>query len=787
MEYAIILRKIELNDEIYYQGIKRFMGIKDDSGELKINDSISCPELFSENDLGDYAYIDVDPEDYEKLQDDLRNSNMFLVKNENYIEEIKDIHLKERVKYAFHNKYHDFDIVKKYDLDKVINDIKVELKNNVKGQDEIIDNILSKIYNNQMFIISDLSQDEISKYKTNVLVMGPHGTGKSLILDVLKNNLSEIPIIKCELTGDVHKDLNGIIRGLITASSTNVTLAERGIVLFDSMKEKNGMFSEEGENLFLEEVRTILEQKELYSIDDGEVLFDYSNVTNILMFDIDYKEQETKDGTYYSKVDFDTLLEYGFDPHFIYDLFNEEIIYMNEMNYELAYNILKDSKLSPLYKIKEVFEKNKKKLKFDSEFIEQLINQGLELGEGFQGIIRLLNYLTQKKNMTGKIIEFSAEDLKNLKVGTSSFEEYSDYEIKDNKLPKNDQLKVDLEKRTINGLTVSDAVKNITAKIKGQDEQTFRIVNALYRQIMDQYKGFNREEARDLKASVLLMGGTGVGKTAILEKLATIFNIPFVREDVTRFSGTGIVGADVEDIIKDLIEKAHGDKVAAEHGIVFLDEFDKLAANAGNRVDIGGDVQKALLTLLEGAKISIRPGVREEFNPFEFDTTNNIFFAGGAFDGIKEIAAKRVLKEKGGKIGFSSNPTKEINKNITTEDVSEFGIDSQLAGRFPVVVSLNNLDEDILLEIINSEQGFINLNRKSYEFEGVKLTLSPEFKKSLARKSFLDKKGARSIKTIFSEILDNIDMERTNNDIEEIILDENSIENPKQIKYIKRK
>ena len=797
MKYALVLRKIQIDEDIYYQAIKKVKGIINENDELEEIDEeqnvkTSYKELLSDSDLETQAFIEIGENDYEGAPNDLVNYNFFLKNVDNSLLEIEGAYEKEKVKLAFYNMYHDFKIVPDYNLDEVIENAKNALNEKVKGQDKVIENILSKIYNNQMFLNCDMSMDEVLKYKTNMLIMGPHGTGKTTIKEVLKNSLAPIPIIEYELTGDVSADINAILRSLIVAADGNITLAEKGIVIFDSMKEKNAYFSDEGDNLYLEELRTIMEHKELFSVENGEKLFNYGTVTNIVMFDIDYSHEEIKDvDTYYYRLNFDSLSDLGFDPHIIYDLFNEEIIYMNEMDYDLALSILKDKKISPLYKIKEVLEKNNKKLIFNEDFIERLIEQGLDLDEGFEGIIRLLNYLTQKKSVKGKNIKFTVEDLENLKVGTTAFDndyDENEYSYKNNKQnSSNSKLKVDANKRTINGLSVMDAVNIVTNKIKGQDEQAFRIVNSLYNQIMNRYKNFNREEVRDLKSSVLLIGGTGVGKTAILEKLATIFNIPYVREDATRFSGTGIVGDDVEDILKDLVKAAHGNREEAENGIVFLDEFDKLAANTGNRVDIGGDVQRSLLTLLEGAKVAIRPGMKDYFEPYEFDTTNVIFYAGGAFDGIDEIVKRRILKQRGNKIGFGTETPKEIINKITTDDIGEFGIDRQLAGRLPNVIHLNNLNEKVLLDIINSEEGFVNLSRKSYEFEGVKLTLSEKFKETLAHKSLLDKKGARSIKTIFSKLLDYIDLERAKSDIEEVILDGSSIDNPNKITYVKRK
>ena len=787
--YAILLRKLEIDGEIYYQGVKKITGCINDNNELKIDgEDLAVPLVATEDDISTYSYYEADADLLSGVPDNLLDTNFFLKIEDGELSEIDSMFETEKVKLAFYNVFHDFNIIPDYDINSIIVNAKKNMKEKIIGQDNVIDNILSKIYHNQLFMSSDITNEDVLKYKTNALIMGPHGTGKSLIKEQLLKELDPIPVIEYELTGDVQDDVNNILKLLIRAANGNISLAKRGIVIFDSMKENSDYISDTGENLYLKELKQVLNQKKLRSAETGEVLFDCSMLTYILMLDIDYEHEEKEDAKpYYSRISMGELMEFGLDIYLLYDVFNEEIIYMNEMNYDLAKKILKDSNISPLIKIKKALEKTGKKVYFESKFVDKLINQGLDLDEGFQGILRLLNYVTQRKNIENKEIRFTLNDLDKLKVGTASVED----EFEDEKMEKNNSLNevldINVEKRTINGLTVSDAVKKVTKKIKGQDEQVFRIVNSLYKQIMDQNKDFDTEQLKDLKASVLLMGGTGVGKTAILEKIATIFNIPFIRADSTKYSGTGIMGGDVEDILKDLVTKAKGDRKLAERGIVYIDEIDKLALNKGSNVNIGGDVQRSFLTLVEGAKVPIKPGFTETFESYEFDTTNVIFFAGGAFDGIDQIVKKRVLKEKGGKIGFTNDKLPEINESVTTDDISEYGLDRQLAGRFPKVVSLNNLDENILLEIINSDEGFVNLNRDSYRFEGVKLTLSPEFRKSLARKAFLDKKGARSIKTIFSQLLDQIDMDRINGDIEEVILDEQSLDNPKQITYVKKK
>lgn len=807
MKYAILLRKLIIGGDLYYQGVCKIKGYINDDDKLSvINDDESLEkdesddlenesynELYSDNDLENYSFLEIPEQSYNLVPDDLINTGLFFKDvGEKSFENVEEAFERENVRVAFYREYRDFDLLPEYDLDILVNDARDNLKKKIKGNDELIENILGKIYHNQTFLNSDMNGREFLKYKANALIIGPHGTGKSLITDGLLESFAPIPVISLKLTGDINNDLNTMMQHLIVKADGNVLLAQKGIVIFDSFTEEKKNISDDGENSYLEELKYIISNQTMHRQGSGEVIFDCRGITNIVMYPCDYLASDIKNGIYYNKVSFDTLSSLGFDIHTVYDLFNEEILYMKEIDYELAEDILNDQEISPFYKIKKALEDNGKTVKITQGFIETLINKGLDIDEGFQGIMRILNYVTQKKNVKDKNIIFSEEDIENLKIGSSSYESFDDVEInnKPKKIINEDKsgLRVNVKKRTINSLRVLDVVKLITNKIKGQDEQVFMIVNSFFDEVLNRYKNLTHEEFRDLKSGVLIIGASGVGKTAIIENLASIFDLPFVREDATRYSGTGIVGDSVEDMFKDLTQRAHGNKEKAEYGMICIDEIDKLAANMGERTNIGGDVQNALLTPLEGNVITIKPGHYEMMPSYEFDTSKVIFFACGAFEGIDKIVKQRVNKVKtGGKMGFSSENAPYINQTITSDDINKYGIIRQLAARFPTVVTLNNLNEEKLLEIINSSKGFVNLKRKSLKQEGLTIELSEGFKKQLAHLALLDKKGARSIKTIYKTILDKIAMKTINQDVEKVILDENAFDDINTAKFVKRK
>ena len=337
------------------------------------------------------------------------------------------------------------------------------------------------------------------------------------------------------------------------------------------------------------------------------------------------------------------------------------------------------------------------------------------------------------------------------------------------------------------GLTKKQTVDAIKEKIKGQDEQVFNVVNNFFDFVLNK-RILSDFEYKETKDNILLIGGTGVGKTAIIETLSRIFSIPYKRVDATNYSGTGLVGNDVNSIFKELVDSCGGDPKMAENAIVFIDEIDKIASNF-DRVDIGKGVQDALLTLVEGSIRTINPGYQENFKPYNIDTSKTLFIGGGAFEGIDEIKKARIKKEKtGSSLGFKQEKeAKVINEEITTDDIAKYGIDRQLVGRFPNIIKLNLLGEETLYNIVNSEQGYVNLKVKSYELSGVKIEMSEGFKRSLAKIAYQDKKGARSIRTVFKRVLNEIDRNNLDDSVEEVILDDNSLEDFKTIQYVKKR